>query len=247
MTTAKSISLVLPMYNEEYYLRKTIPLAIRTLDSITDDYEIVIVDDASDDGSGQIADEMARQNRRIRVLHHTRNSKLGITLRTGFSAASKGLILYSDLDLPFDLEEIKRSLRIMELTECDIVTAYRHDRTSEGFVRAIYSAVYNMLIRILFGVRVRDINFACKLVKKGVLDSIALESSGSFIDAELIIKAHRRGYRISQFGIDYFARMEGKSRLSGLRDIWQILKEMAHTRCSLWGEGRGCRHPQGTR
>ena len=236
--THYSVSMVLPMFNEKDYVQKTIGLATRTLDTITDDYEIIIVNDASTDNCGEIADGMAKANPRIKVIHHKVNSKLGATLRSGFAHAKKDIVIYSDMDLPFDLEEIKRAIRIMELTNCDIVTAYRHDRTSEGLLRTVYSAVYNVLIKILFGVRVRDINFACKLIKRRVLDSVTLESKGSFIDAELIIKASRAGFRISQFGIDYFARAEGQSRLSGIGDILQILRECFHTRLSLWTKDR---------
>lgn len=233
-----NISMVLPMFNERAYVLKTVALATRTLGAITDDYEIIIVDDASTDDCGGIADEMAEADPRIKVIHHKVNSKLGTTLRTGFANARKDIVVYSDMDLPFDLEEIKRAIRIMDLTGCDIVTAYRHDRTSEGALRTVYSAVYNVLIKLLFGVRIRDINFACKLIKRRVLDSVTLESKGSFIDAELIIKASRAGFRVSQFGIDYFSRVEGQSRLSGIRDILQILREMAYTRLSLWTKGK---------
>ena len=229
-----SISIVFPMFNERDYVKKTVSLATRTLDTITDDYEIIIVDDASTDGCGEIADRMARESSRIRVLHHKVNSKLGTTLRTGFACAKKEIVIYSDMDLPFDLEEIKRAMRIMEFTNCDIVTAYRHDRTSEGVLRTVYSAAYNILIRILFGVRIRDINFSFKLIKRQVLDSIELESNGSLIDAELIIRAIRAGYRVSQFGIDYFPRSRGTSTLSGPWVILAILKEMIAFRLKLF-------------
>jgi len=234
--------MVLPMFNEKDYVTRTVGLAIRTLDSITDDYEIIIVDDASTDGCAEIADQMARGNPRIKVLHHKINSKLGATLRTGFACARKELVIYSDMDLPFDFEEITKALRVMELTDCDIVTVYRHDRTSEGLLRAIYSAGYNILIRIFFGVRIRDINFSFKLIKRQVLDSIELESNGSLIDAELIIKAIRTGHRISQFGIDYFPRFRGTSTLSGPWVILAILKEMIAFRLKLFRRSKAEPH-----
>lgn len=244
-----SISMVLPMFNERDYVQKTIGLATRTLDTITNDYEIIIVDDASTDGCGEIADRMAGKDPRIKVLHHEVNSKLGTTLRTGFARAEKDIVIYSDMDIPFDFEEIKKALRVVALTDCDIVTVYRHDRTSEGLVRTLYSAGYNILIRILFGVRVRDINFSFKLIKRSVLDSITLESTGSLIDAELIIKASRNGFRTSQFGIDYFPRFRGESTLSSPAVIFKIIKEMVGLRFKLFREGRGSKsrtHPPGT-
>jgi glycosyltransferase involved in cell wall biosynthesis len=232
--SAPGISIVFPMFNERDYVRKTVALALRTLRGITDDYEIVIVDDASTDGCGEIADGLARENPRIRVFHHGENGKLGTTLRTGFARAEKEIVVYSDMDLPFDLDEIRKALRVLYLNDSDIVTAYRLDRTSEGPRRALYSGVYNMLIRVLFGVRVRDINFAFKVVRRRVLESVPLESSGSFIDAELVVKASRAGFRVSQFGIDYFARSRGASTLSSIPVIINLLKDMLRFRISLF-------------
>ena len=226
MIQNSSLSVVFPMWNEEENIRHTVSITGVVLESFTEDYEIIIVDDCSTDGSGAIADELARDNPKITVIHLPVNSKLGGALRAGFQRASKEYILYSDSDLPFDMEEIKRALRILFLTRADIVTAYRHDRTTEGFVRTLYSMAYNILIRILFGVRVRDINFSLKLFKRKILDEIQLTSNGSFIDAELIILCHRKGYKIVQFGIDYFQRLRGKSTLSGTRVIGDIIKEL---------------------
>lgn len=228
-----TISAVFPMFNEREYLGKTVAIARETLEDITDDFEIIIVDDASTDGSGELADEMARSDGRIRVLHNMSNSRLGATLRAGFAAAGKDFIIYSDMDLPFDWVEMKKALRVMDLTGCDIVTAYRHDRTSEGWLRSIYSGAYNMLIRAVFGVRVRDINFSMKLFKREILRDIRLESSGSFVDAEFIIKARRAGYSLSQFGIDYFARTKGISTLSSPGTILNIIRELVLFRLRL--------------
>jgi len=232
------------MFNEKDYLTRTVSLAIRPLDTVTYDYEIIIVDDASTDGCGDIADRMARDNRRIKVLHHKVNSKLGATLRTGFAAAQKNLVVYSDMDLPFDFEEIKKALRVMDLTDCDIVTVYRHDRTSEGLLRAIYSAGYNMVIRIMFGVRIRDINFSFKLFRSKILKSMELQSNGSLIDAELIIRAIRAGYHVSQFGIDYFPRSRGTSTLSSPGVILTILREMISFRLSLFTRSKNASPPR---
>jgi hypothetical protein len=109
-------------------------------------------------------------------------------------------------------------------------------------VRAIYSAGYNILIRIVFGVRIRDINFSFKLIKRQVLNSIELESNGSLIDAELIIKAIRTGHRVSQFGIDYFPRFRGTSTLSSPWVILAILKEMIVFRLKLFRRSKAEPH-----
>jgi hypothetical protein len=110
--------------------------------------------------------------------------------------------------------------------EADIVSAYRLDRTGEGYVRSVYSTIYNLLVRLLFGVRMRDINFAFKLCRREVLDHMTLVSEGSFIDAELVVRARKLGFHIVQFGVDYFPRTRGISTLSSPSVIVKILREM---------------------
>ena len=121
-------------------------------------------------------------------------------------------MLYTDADLPFDMDELPRAVRLLREYEVDIISAYRFDRTGEGSLRAVYTFVYNLLIRALFGVKVRDINFAFKLCRRRIFEHVELESEGSFIDAELIIRATRMGYEIMQMGVDYFPRTRGEPR-----------------------------------
>jgi len=105
------------------------------------------------------------------------------------------------------------------------VSAYRFDRTDEGLVRVVYSFFYNALVRVLFGVRVRDVNFAFKVCRSAIFRNITLRSEGSFIDAELIVRAKKLGYPIVQFGVDYFPRTRGISTLSKPSVIVKILRE----------------------
>jgi glycosyltransferase involved in cell wall biosynthesis len=212
------------MYNEKNNIGKAVDTTLEVLREITDDYEIIIVDDASTDGTGEIADRMARENPRIRVVHHETNRQLGGGLKSGFSAATKDLVLYSDADFPFDMMELKRAVRVMRY--CDVVSAYRFDRTSEGYRRALYSFVWNMLVRLFYGVRVRDINFSFKLCRREIFRHVHLKSESSFIDAELIIRTHNLGYRIFQIGVDYFPRTRGVSRLSSVPVIVKMTRDM---------------------
>ena len=167
-------------------------------DGLIADYELLIVDDASTDRTPELADALAAADRHVRVVHHERNRKLGGSIKTGFANATGDLILYSDADLPFDMEEIPRAVRLLTEYEVDIVSAYRFDRTGEGYLRAIYTFFYNLLIRWMFRVKARDINFAFKLLHRRVFDHIELQSEGSFIDAELIIRATRWATRSSR-------------------------------------------------
>ncbi|PYQ30131.1 MAG: glycosyltransferase family 2 protein [Acidobacteria bacterium] len=221
-----SVSLVIPMFNEELNIEHAVSAAVEALTKYSDDYELIIVDDASTDDSPAMAARMAEENPRIRVLRHEKNRKLGGTIRTGFAAATKDLVLYMDADLPFDPDVLGRAIRAMHVTGADLIAGYRHDRTMEGLRRTIYSYVYNTLIGVLFGWPHRDINFSFKLFKRRVLQKIELKSEGSLIDAELIVKAKNRGFAIQQIGIDYFPRIRGTSNLSSPSVIFKILREL---------------------
>jgi glycosyltransferase involved in cell wall biosynthesis len=221
-----SVSLVIPMYNEELNIEHAVEAARRALETHAGDWEIVIVDDASTDASARIVMRLAAEDPRIRALHHKKNRKLGGTLRTGFAAATKDLVFYMDADIPFDPDVLGRAIRAMELTDADMIAAYRHDRTMEGFKRSIYSFVYNGLIGVLFGWPHRDINFSFKLMKRSVLQAIELKSEGSLIDAELVVKAKNRGFTIQQIGIDYFPRTRGQSHLGSFSVVLKILREL---------------------
>ena len=156
-------------------------------------------------------------------------------LKTGFATATGDLILYTDADLPFDMAELPRAVRLMRDYDADIISAYRFDRTGEGYLRSVYTFVYNLLIRTLFDVKARDINFAFKLCRARVFDHVELHSEGSFIDAELVIRSTRLGYEMLQFGVDYFPRTRGESTLSTPGVIVTIIKEMWGLRGDLEG------------
>ena len=234
----EKLTIFFPMWNEEEYIARAVGAGREQCElliaaGVIGDYELIVVDDASTDSTAVLADAMAAADPHVRVVHHPVNRKLGGTIKTGFAAATGDVVLYSDADLPFDMAEAARALRLMRYYRADIVSAFRFDRTGEGASRAIYTFVYNLLIRRLFGVRMRDINFAFKLCRREIFDHIALVSEGSFIDAELIIRARRLGYEVIQFGVDYFPRTRGESTLASLRVIRTIMREMLQLRREL--------------
>ena len=227
----ESLTLFFPMWNEEQVVHQTIAAAREAAESLIvageiGTYEILIVDDASTDSTGEIADKYAADDSRIRVIHHPVNRKLGGSLKTGFANARGELVLYTDADLPFDMAELGKAVRIIRVYEADIVSAFRFDRTGEGPRRFVYSYIYNHLVRSLFDLRIRDVNFAFKLIRREVFDHVELKSEGSFIDVELLARANRIGYRIVQFGVDYFPRTRGVSTLSSASVIRRIVREM---------------------
>jgi glycosyltransferase involved in cell wall biosynthesis len=224
---ARSVSLVVPMFNEEKSLSRLLDVAIPALEEHTDDWEIVLVDDGSTDATLSLAQTRAESEPRVRVVAHASNRGLGGALRTGFSAARRDWILYSDCDLPWDFAETGRLFRAAEITGADVVSAYRLDRTGEGVLRSIYSFVYNGLVHLYLGIVLRDVNFSCKLIRRSFLDTLKLRSEGSFIDAELLARCVARGAVIQQVGLDYFPRTRGLSTLSSPRTVLTILREMA--------------------
>ncbi|MBJ7306804.1 MAG: glycosyltransferase family 2 protein [Acidimicrobiia bacterium] len=238
MAHFESLTIFYPMWNEEETIERAVAAAFEAGDALIEAGEIarcdvLIINDASTDATGKIADEMAAADERISVVHHEINRKLGGTLKTGFENAKGEIVLYTDADLPFDMAEVSKAVRLLRIYEADIVSAYRFDRTGEGPRRLAYSYVYNHLIQTMFGLRLRDMNFAFKLMRRTLLDNVELQSEGSFIDVELLARAQKLGFSIVQFGVDYFPRTRGISTLSSNSVIFEILREMYELRSEL--------------
>jgi glycosyltransferase involved in cell wall biosynthesis len=229
-----SLSVVVPMYNEEAYVARVVAAARSALEALGADWEIVLVDDASTDGTGALADELARADVRIQVVHNPANRQLGGSLRAGFARARGDLVFYTDADLPVDLGQLPRAVHLLEYQQADVLAAYRFDRTAEGWRRAAMAFAYNALVRVLFDLPLRDVNFAFKLFRRSLLERVTLTSEGSFIDAELLLRARRAGAHVIQMGVDYFPRRHGTSKLSSPAVVRGILREMA----AYWGERR---------
>lgn len=230
------LSFVFPMFNEigniERVIRSTHAVARRTLD----EFEIIVVDDASTDGCGEVAEQLRADFPELRVLRHERNRKLGGALKTGFAAARMDHILYMDSDLPVAFDDVERLLRESH-REPDMLIGFRLGR-AESVYRQAQSRVYNALLRVLFGLRVRDVNFAFKLFRRELVTDPP-RAEGSFIDAELLLEATRRGWAIGEVGLRYHVRQAGTSTIGGPGVVPQILREMRDYRRTRWrGERR---------
>jgi glycosyltransferase involved in cell wall biosynthesis len=238
MANFQLLTVFFPMWNEEAYIERALDAAREACTTLVDqgeiaDYELLVINDASTDATGAKADAIAAADHRVRVVHHPVNRKLGGSLKTGFAESRGDLILYTDADLPFDMDELIKACRVMRHYDADIVSAYRLDRTGEGYVRTVYSFFFNSMVRLLYGIKMRDVNFAFKLCRSRIFDNVKLASEGSFIDAELIIRAKGYGYEVVQFGVDYFPRTRGVSTLSSPTVIVKILREMFQLRAEL--------------
>lgn len=220
-----SISLVMPFYNEIEYIRMTVAKAQEVFDSMETDYEIILINDASFDGSENIAVELSAQNPRIKVFHHEKNGGLGAALKTGFQNATKEIIVYTDLDMPFDFSLLKNAVTL--LNKADVVHGYRIGKR-ESLLRTIYSRTYNFLIRIIFGYKTNDINFAMTIFKRNVLNKLSLRANGSFISAEFLLKSYYKGLKVMNIPVNFIQRKYGRSHLASLsnisRTIYEIIK-----------------------
>ncbi|MDQ3814388.1 MAG: glycosyltransferase family 2 protein [Armatimonadota bacterium] len=226
-----SLSIVYPMYNEKDNIETAVREALRVGYQMASQLEIIVVDDASTDGCGEIADRLACAHPEVRVVHHERNRKLGGALRSGFAAAQHEWILYLDSDLPIRMDDALQALPLA--ASADMVIGWRISR-AESPRREIMSWVYNRLIRWGFGLRVRDVNFAFKLFKRSFYRRIQLRSEGSFIDAELLLEMRHAGVRLVEMPMHYYPRVAGVSTLSSWSVVWKILEEMTRYRTLRW-------------
>lgn len=223
-----TLSVFFPMYNESANIAVTLERALAAIPSLGfADFEILVIDDGSRDDSALVVRRAAEREPRIRLVSHPRNLGYGAALRTGFTAARGDVVFYTDSDLPIELGEIARALPLLAGT--DLVIGYRLRRYDTPR-RALYSKVYNLLMRILFGVRVRDVNFSFKLVRRRVLDAIKLSAATVFIDGQLLAEAVRHGFQITEMPIEYTPRQVGTSSFDSVRAAWVTLVEMLRYR-----------------
>ncbi|MFM7068270.1 MAG: glycosyltransferase family 2 protein, partial [Actinomycetes bacterium] len=236
------LSYVVPAWNEADGITTTLDALANSASQLAADgviatAEFVVVDDGSTDGTPELLAQRSVADARLTVVTHDRNRGLGAAIRSGLAAATGDVVVYTDADLPFDLAEVRTGLDTMQRTDADIVSLYRYSRSGEGARRYVFSLVYNALVRWGLGLRVRDVNFAGKLLRRAVLDAVDLHSEGSFIDAELLARAQRAGFRITQFGVNYFPRSRGVSTLSSTPVVLNILREFLRLRPAIRAAG----------
>lgn len=206
----RSLSVFFPAYNEEPTIEKTVLETAKILEQrlkLTD-YEIVVVDDGSKDQTAQIVDRLAGTNSRIRRITHPTNLGYGAALCTGYASATKDAIFYTDADLPINFSDIERGWE--KIQEAEAVIGYRihrHDRPH----RYLYSKIYNLLIRLLRGVKVRDVNFSYKMIRRSALEGVVLRSRTVYIDGELLGVIFDKRLRLIELPINYTPRKVGSS------------------------------------
>jgi glycosyltransferase involved in cell wall biosynthesis len=231
----RSLSVFFPMFNEEANAEEAVRRALAVLPALVEDFEIILVNDGSRDRTGELADTLAARDRRVRAVHHAENRGYGAALKSGFAAATGELVFFTDGDLQFDLAELELLLAVID--GCDVVAGYRLDR-QDPLQRRINAHLWNLLVRLTLGLRIRDVNCAFKLFRRGVVEALGpLEADGAMLSAELMLRLQRSGARIREVGVHHFPRHHGQQTGAKPGVIWKALRELRALRKEL--EARG--------
>jgi len=204
-----AVSFVYPAYNEEENIAEAVRRAREAAELVhLDDFEIIVVDDGSADSTWRVLEALATAEPRLRPIRHERNQGYAAALRTGFTSARHPLIFYSDSDNQFDLREIRYLLPLT--ARHHIVTGFRIYRF-DPFSRLVLSWGFNLLVRILFRIPVRDIDCAFKFFRREIFEKITIESQRFFVDTEILAKAKAFGFTMTEIGVRHYPRTAGRS------------------------------------
>jgi glycosyltransferase involved in cell wall biosynthesis len=222
---------VLPAYNEEGNIVKAVQSATKAVAAHTSEYEIIVVDDGSQDRTSEMVEAMVGEHARIRLVRHEANRGYGGALRSGFEAATQEWIFLIASDNQYDPFEIDKLLSLAD--DADIVTGFRANRQDAPF-RRFYGWAWNALVSVLFGYLSRDIDCAFKLFRRQILNEITLSSQGAMIDTQLLAGARKRGFRIRETAVTHLPRQAGH-QTGG--NVWVVLRALRDL-VSFWWELR---------
>lgn len=236
MTKPDSLTVFFPVYNDEKTVERVAMKAISVCEQLTEDYEIIIVNDGSPDSSGLIADNLAAQFPQITSIHHETNRGYGASVRTGLAASSKEWICFTDGDDEYDLHDLVKLWRLRG--RYGLIITFRFVRRY-GSRRVLISRVYNFLLRRLFKTTYRDISTGLRLVEREVVDQLDLRSSSPFIGAEIAIKTMLMGYPVGEVGIQTFPREFGRGGSTSMRNILLTISDMARAHRFIFSDEYG--------
>ncbi|MEO8461844.1 MAG: glycosyltransferase family 2 protein [Chloroflexota bacterium] len=228
-----ALSYFFPAHNEADNLRGLVEEALAALPHLAETFEVIVVDDGSRDETPRIADELAAADGRVRVVHHAHNRGYGAALRSGFAAAGHDLIAFTDGDRQFRVEDLGRLLDRLAAGDADVVVGYRIKRADPP-VRTLYARAYRLANLVFFGLRVRDVDCACKVFRRGSLAGISVESNGAFFSAELLIKLRQAGRRVIEVGVPHYPRTAGSPTGARPQVVFRAMRDFWSLRLRLW-------------
>ena len=236
------LSYFFPAHNEAANLEGLVDEALAILPELADTFEIIAVDDGSRDATATIAERLAEQHPGVvRLVRHPVNLGYGAALRSGFAAARYELVAFTDGDRQFKVADLGRlTARLAAADQPDVVVGFRI-RRADPLVRTLYARAYRLANRIFFGLRVTDVDCACKLFRRTALEPIRVESGGAFFSAELLIKLQAEGASVAEVGVPHYPRTAGSATgarpgviLRAVRDFWRLrLRMWANRRAAL--------------
>jgi glycosyltransferase involved in cell wall biosynthesis len=237
------LSYFFPAHNEEANLEGLVDEALETLPSLAETFEIIAVDDGSKDGTAALADALAaRHPDVVRVVHHPVNLGYGAALRSGFGAARYEFVAFTDGDRQFKVADIGRlTARLAEADAPDVVVGYRIKR-ADPLVRTLYARAYRLANRIFFGLKITDVDCACKLFRREALEGLRVESGGAFFSAEMIIKLRAAGRSVVEVGVPHYPRTAGSATGARPAVVFRAVRDFWLLRLRMWvNRGRALR------
>ncbi len=222
-----ALSVFFPCYNEEGNVERVTRNAVAVLSGLVREWEVIIVNDGSKDKTAEIANRLAAEIPNVRAVHHATNGGYGMALRSGFAAATKPLVFYTDGDGQFDMNELPRLLDLRD--KADIVSGYRSQR-QDNLMRRLNAKCWGFLVQRVLGFRCRDVDSAFKLYKREIFDRIQLKSTGALIDAEVLARAAHLGYTITTTPVTHLPRVAGSQTGAKFSVILRAFKELLRLR-----------------
>jgi glycosyltransferase involved in cell wall biosynthesis len=222
--TSRGVSVVLPAHNEEAVIARVVTHCLATLAALVEDFEIIVVDDGSQDRTGEIADSAAAADPRVRVVHTGTNRGYGGALQGGFAVACKPLLFFMDADGQFDITDIGRLIPLAERGH-RVVVGYRAKR-QDPTIRLLNAWAWNLLVRSLFHLHVRDVDCAFKLYETELVRELDVQARGAMINTEMLAKVARLGILPAQVAVHHYRREHGESSGANVRVILHAFVEL---------------------
>jgi glycosyltransferase involved in cell wall biosynthesis len=222
------LSIFFPAYNDGGTIPSMVLTAQIAAREVTDDYEIIVVNDGSQDHTPLVLAELEKQIPQLRVIHHSQNKGYGAALRTGFASASKEWIFYTDGDAqynPLELHLLVEALR----DDVDLVNGWKISR-NDPFIRILLGNIYNFGVKLAFGLRLKDVDCDYRLMRRSIFSTVELESNTGSICVEMIKKIQDAGFKFAEVPVSHYHRQYGHSQFFN----WCRLLRTAHHLLILW-------------